>query len=616
MTRAGRLVAPVVYYLPPIALALALHLWSAAQWPANLDSDEAVIGLMARHAMQGSYVTYMYGQSYLGSFEALLASVLMRIFGDDPFVFRMSAVLLFGLFLIVHATHATRLFGRTVAVASLYILAMPSWLILWWIYRPIGSFDSVLLFGSLTGLIAEVALTARRWRLWVAVLGAAVGFGFWVHPLVTGFVIATALAYLPLTEAWRAAKNRFDSLSAGWLGIPGRELAPLLTVAVGGLVIAAFFSSGCAPVQTFRAFGFGARIAVVVMLAAGALLAVMPPRQNRALLTGIGAFALGLVAGNVPQWWAWAVNGQPPSFEVLPACPVAVLPHADLVLDQLLPGLWGGARISALWSVHGGAGALATTALAVVALAAFLWYHRVALWRVLALAPGRCETRGPIYVVALLAVPIMLALLGSNVVNIWSVRYLIAGWPAFALILAWCGARCVERSRHRRALVTLSLLIWLGLSTSQNLERVRSLWSERSDWWAPASTARLEEFLAEHGTSTGYGDYWIAHAINFTTAERLHLAQFNGALNNGNTQRYQPYADEAARATARAYLLWVDQGAARARGERIEDLIERLRTAQSAGPAYSNVLDDLRSGWHVTAHRQILNWDVWIVAAR
>jgi hypothetical protein len=57
-----------------VFLAIATRLWAAARWSANFDSDEAIIGLMARHILRGQVPIYYYGQNYLGSLDALLAT--------------------------------------------------------------------------------------------------------------------------------------------------------------------------------------------------------------------------------------------------------------------------------------------------------------------------------------------------------------------------------------------------------------------------------------------------------------------------------------------------------------------------------------------------------------
>ena len=77
-----------------LALAAIYRLALLARgWPA-LDSDEAVIGLMARHILHGDRPTFFWGQNYMGPFEAYFAALLFALFGSSTFVLGLSALLL------------------------------------------------------------------------------------------------------------------------------------------------------------------------------------------------------------------------------------------------------------------------------------------------------------------------------------------------------------------------------------------------------------------------------------------------------------------------------------------------------------------------------------------
>jgi hypothetical protein len=105
-----------------IGLAVAIQVWSALQWTANFDSDEAIFGLMALHTLQGHPPTYRYGIPYLGSVESLLSAGFMYLFGNSVLVFRVSTLLLFAIFLILHGILIHGLWGWQVTVISLLSL--------------------------------------------------------------------------------------------------------------------------------------------------------------------------------------------------------------------------------------------------------------------------------------------------------------------------------------------------------------------------------------------------------------------------------------------------------------------------------------------------------------
>src|SRR5690242_4854120 len=99
--QAGGLLSSIRRTLTPGRVALLLLALAAIYrlvllargWPA-LDSDEAVIGLMARHILHGERPTFFWGQNYMGPFEAYFAALLFVLFGSSSFVLGLSALLL------------------------------------------------------------------------------------------------------------------------------------------------------------------------------------------------------------------------------------------------------------------------------------------------------------------------------------------------------------------------------------------------------------------------------------------------------------------------------------------------------------------------------------------
>jgi hypothetical protein len=89
----------------------------------HVHSDEAIIGLMAKHIAEGrSYPFYMYGQPYNAgaSAEAYLASVPFAIFGAGVLALKTCNVVLSLVCLVLFYVMVTRLYDRrTVALASL-----------------------------------------------------------------------------------------------------------------------------------------------------------------------------------------------------------------------------------------------------------------------------------------------------------------------------------------------------------------------------------------------------------------------------------------------------------------------------------------------------------------
>ena len=75
----GGLVARVIVYRSPIGY---------------VDADEAVWGLMARHAVHGEISAFFWGQAYGGTQEVLAVAALFAAFGTHVFLMRIVPIAL------------------------------------------------------------------------------------------------------------------------------------------------------------------------------------------------------------------------------------------------------------------------------------------------------------------------------------------------------------------------------------------------------------------------------------------------------------------------------------------------------------------------------------------
>src|SRR5438067_5439978 len=105
---------------------LALRLAVIASPLGELDGDEAVVGLMARHiAFLGDRPVFYYGQPYLGSLEAFSSAPLFRLFDSSTVLLKLVPTVFSLGFLAVSAGLARRLFGTGAALATAAYLAIP-----------------------------------------------------------------------------------------------------------------------------------------------------------------------------------------------------------------------------------------------------------------------------------------------------------------------------------------------------------------------------------------------------------------------------------------------------------------------------------------------------------
>ena len=197
--------AGVIVLVVGVAAALRVGVLASDTLGA-LDSDEAVVGLMARHALDGEPTAFFWGQSYGGTLEPLLVAVAFALAGSSVLALKLVPVALFAVagylvWLVGRRTIGVR--GAVIAVA-LFLLG-PAYSV-WWSTKERG-FYGVSLVLSLLVLLLALRLSERVVRRDVAALGIALGLGLWTNAMV-GFVALPAVCWLVwrkptvLREAW------------------------------------------------------------------------------------------------------------------------------------------------------------------------------------------------------------------------------------------------------------------------------------------------------------------------------------------------------------------------------------------------------------------------------
>jgi hypothetical protein len=153
-----------------------------------MESDEAIVGLMARHMLAGHFPIWFYGQAYLGSLEAATTAALFALFGASPLVLKLGAFSWFVAFLPAHYLLAREVGGTTLArLSTLLVAASPAFLTVWTI-KAGGGYMALLCLGTIallltTRMLAE-GLTVRR----AAVLGLVLGLAWWTHLLALAYI--------------------------------------------------------------------------------------------------------------------------------------------------------------------------------------------------------------------------------------------------------------------------------------------------------------------------------------------------------------------------------------------------------------------------------------------
>nr|HET6901554.1 hypothetical protein [Ktedonobacteraceae bacterium] len=196
-----------------IAVCLRVVL-AAVGWPAT-NSDEATIGLMARHiAYNGELPVEFYTRNYLGAVEAYLGAMFFHLFGPSLFSLRLGIILLYAFFLVSMYLLVSLLYTKKLALFVLVLLALgSSAMFLRELYATGGSTET-LFFGTSAFLLAAwLALTHRqelprdrRWLRYAAYAGwgLAVGLAIWSDMVVLPILLTASLLLL---LCWRDLRS-------------------------------------------------------------------------------------------------------------------------------------------------------------------------------------------------------------------------------------------------------------------------------------------------------------------------------------------------------------------------------------------------------------------------
>lgn len=210
-----------VVLLVVVALLLRLDFMRGGSFV--IDSDEAIVGLMGKHILEGRGIpTFYYGQHYMGSLEGICASIVFWFFGASSFTLQL-VPLIFSLVLV----YLMYLLGRSVGgvtvgrVAALLCAVPPAPLIVW-SFKARGGFIELLVIGALSLLFTVRWLKKNSTNLtYPALIWLTLGVGWWVNNQILYFIVPIGIF---------GALRSFSSLRAGRISLPQAGKLGLVTV--------------------------------------------------------------------------------------------------------------------------------------------------------------------------------------------------------------------------------------------------------------------------------------------------------------------------------------------------------------------------------------------------
>ncbi|MDQ6673184.1 MAG: glycosyltransferase family 39 protein [Chloroflexota bacterium] len=257
-----------------LAVGLALRLAVIASPLGEIDADEAVVGLMARHiAFLGERPVFYWGQPYIGSLEAFSAAALFRVFESGTLLLKLVPSAYSLGFLALSTLVARRLFGTGPALATAAYLAIPPSIWAVWSTKARGGYAEILCLGQAVLLVTLMLAQSPSRRL-ALVWGVLAGVAFWTHALAVVYLLpAVVFLVLARRHADRVTQHRRWSVAEVALAVGGGVIgmAPLIieNLAHGYLTLAALVQPADLPLdrpaQIVRFF----RVGLPVLLGLG-----------------------------------------------------------------------------------------------------------------------------------------------------------------------------------------------------------------------------------------------------------------------------------------------------------------------------------------------------------
>ncbi len=196
---------------------IALRVWMYRSHLGIPNSDEAVMGLMARHVLDGQFTVFFWGNVYGGTLESLLAVPGFAIAGSSWAALRAVSLVIDLLSVVLIWRVGLRLMGERAAAGAAA---------LFWIWPPFVLYNSTheeVFYASLVAFSALLLLLALRiverpGLLRVGLLGLTIGVGVWETPQLVPVaipVIGWAIWKAPraLRHAWLAVLLAFVGAS-------------------------------------------------------------------------------------------------------------------------------------------------------------------------------------------------------------------------------------------------------------------------------------------------------------------------------------------------------------------------------------------------------------------
>ncbi len=196
---------PLYYFIAILVFALFWKLILILLDAFPFNSDEAIVGLMARHILFGERPIFFYGQAYMGSLDAYLVALGFSIIGQKIWVIRLVQIILYCAISFTTYRIAEKIFDSAIpGLFAVALLAIPTVNMTLYTTVSLGGYGEALLIGNLILLLGFTLVEGinkpeagnKKRYLFSFLLGLFIGMGLWANGLTLIYAFPCAIYVL------------------------------------------------------------------------------------------------------------------------------------------------------------------------------------------------------------------------------------------------------------------------------------------------------------------------------------------------------------------------------------------------------------------------------------
>ena len=549
-----------------------------------MDGDFMASGLMAKHALQGEFTVYFWGQSYYGTLPLLFIVPLLWLFGwTNPLALFAYGYLLCCV-LSIAAFLCIRRFERDHIAASIAALLflLPSPDVFKWMHWGYPTFTYLpLLFCVLWMLWSHQRSGAFPSLFRAFLCGCCAGLALWISPGSMLLVPSLSLVLLLSSDEWKELHRR-----SGLFRIVS---GPFLWMSATLFVAFAISHGGTHDVLKILC---GALIIGLILF----LFAIS--RRKAVVLGTFAALGIGFLFGNLPEWGSNLWLNISYDRQAIFALPTAQSLRGTFF--YIFPSLWAHAPAMSVayrfapweYSLQ-----IAILFIAGVSAGAFFFSRRKTFGKMLMGYPlDGYEQRTAFFGLAAV-IPVFAIICRVGVgEDPFVVRYLLDGFIGYISIFAIGLAFLIRRFPIAGWFCTVFFFVAVVINLFLSFPAY-------PPQFVPSAVEELRDYLVSQKVEAGYADYSTAYPLDFFWDENPLIVPYY-------LVRYRPHWEQAWASKRYALVLHVPihPGILRAKSEEEMEKIlsDRLRALQS-----TDLLMKIdRSA--MLNRKTIGEWDVWI----